>query len=634
MIRLALSSEASPWLAALGTFVLHSTLFFAVVWGLCRLFLRRQPVAASHAWRLALVLPILSTAAVLALPPRLALFTAQVETGGPLTLALSPADRGKGTGADRREGTAMGMAERGVGPVAVRESGVDEGLTAPVRSGAGLPWWLWLAGLIALGRLGLLAGRLVRFRGGLRGRAVVEVGTARERLDTLCVHAGLAPVRLTVSPRVSVPMALGLTRAEICLPFQALEGLTPAELDAVLAHELAHLERADNGWLTLASVLEAILFFQPLVAAVRRRLQDSAELSCDERAVELTGSARALARSLAEVAAWNLGGEPAVPVSAMAHRGGLLLRRVQSLLADEPATRLGTGRMRLLLGGLAALAVFLPGLGGHGGRDGGAVTPVLVATAEAAPRVPAQIPKATAAANRFLAPPAPASDDSDQVTYPDAFDHRGAWSQDSWPPMPNVPLPPLEGLAPLADLVNGVVNGVVPRALEAAGRLGPLASREATLDMRLQALEQRRTAGRASADEVAEIGRVRGQLAEARKQRQLAEKDLERDMEAWGSKFERGPGRDFEGRMEAWGERMEKWGEEYGRQMERWGEEYGKQWERFGEELDWRLREPRRPRAVRTPSVRQVQPRLPHRTGPSDRDLIPRPRRPPPARAD
>jgi hypothetical protein len=477
----------------------------------------------------------------------------------------------------------------------------------------------------------LLAGRLLTFRRGLRGRATLESGPVRERLDTLCVHAGLTPVKLTVSPRASVPMALGLVRPEICLPAQALEGLPPAELDAVLAHELAHLERGDNGWLTLASTLEAILFFQPLVAAVRRRLQDSAELACDQRAVELTGSARALARSLAEVAGWNLGGDPAVPVSAMAHRGGLLLRRVQSLLADEPARRLGAGSMRLLVGGLAALAVFLPGLGGGGAREGAEVTPVLVATAAAAPRAPAPIPKATAAANRFLPPPPSATDDGDLMGPEPAFDAPGSWSANSMPPIP--PLPPVGALEPVADLLADVL----PRALEAAGQLAPLATREATLDMRLQTLEQRRSDGRASSAEVAEIGRLRGQLAETRNQRRVAEKKLERDMEAFGTRFQRGPGKDFERRMEAWGEeygkRMEKWGEEYGRQMERWGEEYGKQWERWGENLDWRLNAPRVRRRV-GPSDRQVQPRVPRRIRPADGDLMPRPRRGPPLRAD
>jgi hypothetical protein len=190
------------------------------------------------------------------------------------------------------------------------------------------------------------------------------------------------------------------------------------------------------------------------------------------------------------------------------------------------------------------------------------------------------------------------------------------------PPLPIPPIPPIEGLEPVADLVAGVMNEVLPRALGAAGTLGPLASREAGLQMRLQALEHRRSQGRASGNEVAEIDQLRDQLVDVRRRRKTVEKQLERDMEAFGNRFERGPGKDFERRMEAWGEeygkRMEKWGEEYGRHMERWGEEYGKQWERWGEDLDWRLREPRvrqdrvvprRPEQPRPPA----QPRRPER---------------------
>jgi HEAT repeat protein len=134
-----------------------------------------------------------------------------------------------------------------------------------------------------------------------------------------------------VTTRISSPIALGL--AEICLPESALLDLDPEEQRAMLAHELAHLARRDPLWLAFASVVERVLWIQPLNRVARRRIVTSAEYLCDEWAVRRTGSGVALARCLAQVAEWIQTSPLGVPVAGMAEERSLLVSRVEKLLA-------------------------------------------------------------------------------------------------------------------------------------------------------------------------------------------------------------------------------------------------------------------------------------------------------------
>ncbi len=267
-------------------------------------------------------------------------------------------------------------------------------LAGPLGSGpsaqTGIPLALMLTAafaLVALGRLARLGGAVVRFRRDLRPRVAVH-GLPRRLLDRLCARAGVSQgVRLTSSDRIDCPIALGTT--EICLPVRSLDTLDERLLAAVLAHELAHLERRDNPWLTTGVLLEAVLFFQPALRVARRRLQQSAELACDDRAVTLTDDPVGLARSLAEVASW----EPA-PSVRLAHaiaspRRGLL-ERVERLLAPTSSPQPGSPRAGVAAAVVAFLAVALG-------------APAVVPTAQARPRFLA--PSAAAALTTALAVP-------------------------------------------------------------------------------------------------------------------------------------------------------------------------------------------------------------------------------------
>jgi hypothetical protein len=121
-----------------------------------------------------------------------------------------------------------------------------------------------------------------------------------ERLEGVRARSRLERVALSEDSDVATPLVLG--QQEICIPLLTLGELSDAELDTVLAHEIAHLERGDGFWFPAVGLVEAVLWFNPLNHWAARRFRESAELACDDRAVVLTGDPLGLARALVQVA--------------------------------------------------------------------------------------------------------------------------------------------------------------------------------------------------------------------------------------------------------------------------------------------------------------------------------------------
>jgi N-acetylmuramoyl-L-alanine amidase len=188
--------------------------------------------------------------------------------------------------------------------------------------------WLVTASLLSLRLLGgiILAQRLAR-----TGTPLVEL---QARLDALASRLGIRRrVRLLASTLVDAPTALGWLRPVILLPASAVTGLTPAQLELILAHELAHIRRLDYLVNILQGVTEAVLFYHPLTWWLSPLLRSEREHACDDLALSATGSAPlALAEALARLET----SRPA-PAPALAATGNLS-RRVRRLLRrPQPA---------------------------------------------------------------------------------------------------------------------------------------------------------------------------------------------------------------------------------------------------------------------------------------------------------
>jgi len=244
-------------------------------------------------------------------------------------------------------------------------------------------------------RLGVSWFRLRRI---LSDRRLVVDGQAPVILAQLEERAGMRRrVRLSSTSRLEVPIAIGIVRPEICVPRRALEQLDSAELETMLAHELAHLVRHDPAWRLLAGLVCRVFFFQPLNRLAAGRIEAASEMLCDDWAVEHTDRPLALARCLTEVAGWIAA--PALdgsPVPAMARGGSGLGRRVRRLLAAGDGAPGGSRRERWFIplgAGLVALLVFAaPGATDTAPRPPRAVPPVPPTAQVPASAMPAPAP--------------------------------------------------------------------------------------------------------------------------------------------------------------------------------------------------------------------------------------------------
>jgi beta-lactamase regulating signal transducer with metallopeptidase domain len=163
----------------------------------------------------------------------------------------------------------------------------------------------------------------------------------REQADAVARALGLRRTpRITTSARASTPLALGLLHPEVCVPERAVVELDPAELHAMLAHELAHVRRRDPAWSLLYGAVCRVLFFHPVVWFARRRLLALAELRCDAAARSTHPQAGvALARVLVRAAQWLAQAPRDLRLAhghAMAATTSGLQQRVRCLLADPP----------------------------------------------------------------------------------------------------------------------------------------------------------------------------------------------------------------------------------------------------------------------------------------------------------
>jgi peptidoglycan/xylan/chitin deacetylase (PgdA/CDA1 family) len=159
------------------------------------------------------------------------------------------------------------------------------------------------------------------------------------------------PVRLCESALVEVPTVIGWLRPVILVPASALAGLSAPQLEALLAHELAHIRRHDYLCNLLQSVVEALLFYHPAVWWLSGRVRVEREHACDDLAVRVTGDVLVYARALTTLETLR-GQRGDARLLAVAANGGILMQRIQRLIKAQPA-----GRSPLLAGAAVALVL-------------------------------------------------------------------------------------------------------------------------------------------------------------------------------------------------------------------------------------------------------------------------------------
>ncbi len=267
--------------------------------------------------------------------------------------------------------TAPVEAERDAGREAASPRG-DFGRWAAERFDVLLPLlvWAWAAGVFLLA-LRVAGGWFSLRRLEASASAVAEEW--RESLGSLARRMGVArAVRLCQSALVEVPTVVGHLRPLILIPASALTGLSPEQLAAVLAHELAHVRRYDYLVNLLQTAAETLLFYHPAAWWVSHRVRAEREHACDDVAVRVTGDVLLYARSLAQMEQLRRErGE--TPALALAANGGSLMQRIQRLIQvkTDAHTRsplvAGSLLLVMLCGALVGARAILPPEGERGG---------------------------------------------------------------------------------------------------------------------------------------------------------------------------------------------------------------------------------------------------------------------------
>ena len=345
---------------------------------------------------------------------------------------------------------------------------------------------LWLVELWFLGVLVLS----LRTAGGLfliermRRKEITMIGKELyEKCMALQRKMGLdRMIRYCECHRLDAPAVLGWFRPVVLLPMRALTGLTGEQIEAVIAHELAHIRRLDCFVNLFQIAVETLLFYHPAVWWVSQRIRAERENCCDDEAISVCGNAVNYARALTLMEEWRT-----APSLLMAANRSPLAERVVRLLGLNRAT----GRTRMaglgvsfvclagaLLAGNAFLGVAQASLGTSTSekplQETGSVIIVKPEPASAKERA-AQAAKPSGKAEAAPKPqssndknPQAATDENKKQSYLDAMEAAGFKNLD------------------VDELIAMKVQGVTPEYIKAIHDLGLQPTPDEIVGMRVQ----------------------------------------------------------------------------------------------------------------------------------------------------
>jgi beta-lactamase regulating signal transducer with metallopeptidase domain len=215
--------------------------------------------------------------------------------------------------------------------------------------------WILTVWLIGVGALSarVAGGWFVARR--LATSGVMPVGAELERLaaalaDRLALRRR---VRVLVSSRAAVPVMIGWWRPVVLFPASALSGMPLSQIEALLAHEFAHIRRHDYLVNLLQSFVETVCFYHPAVWWISREVRRERELCCDDIVVGLCDRVTYVS-ALAQVASL------ATPRLALGANGGSLRDRIQRLIDSSSDSQSAKGGWMAMLPLVLVLSIFVP----------------------------------------------------------------------------------------------------------------------------------------------------------------------------------------------------------------------------------------------------------------------------------
>lgn len=228
------------------------------------------------------------------------------------------------------------------------------GQTPSIRASLDVLSWLveaWLIG-VAFFSLRSAGGFVLLERERRRQSSVVEdriLATCYTLQDRLGINRA---IQYCECAWLQAPAVIGWFRPIVFLPMSAVTGLSDEQLQSVIAHELAHIQRLDPFVNVFQVCVETLLFYHPAVWWLNKRIRAEREHCCDDTAVSVCGNAVEYARALTLMEEWR-----SAPTLAMAANRGPLKERIVRVLGLKT---LGAGMRSIgLMGSLLCLVAAL-----------------------------------------------------------------------------------------------------------------------------------------------------------------------------------------------------------------------------------------------------------------------------------
>jgi bla regulator protein blaR1 len=220
----------------------------------------------------------------------------------------------------------------------------------------------WVAGFLFLGLRS--AGGLVISRRNLRKGLTTPDATLQMIFDRLQVILDLpVMVKFRITTRMISPLVIGFLKPVVVIPAAAISGLSTAQIEAVMVHELAHIRRFDHILILLQAFAGQMLFFHPAVWFLMPEIDRERENCCDDYVLKNDNNPINYIKALTMIQEMNLNSP--VPANALTGKPNQLLNRIKRLVKPErkhsAAFRLTVMLLFLATIGVSAMTLFLAG---------------------------------------------------------------------------------------------------------------------------------------------------------------------------------------------------------------------------------------------------------------------------------
>ena len=226
--------------------------------------------------------------------------------------------------------------------------------------------WLWFAGVLFFA---------LKTGGGLwqlhcfKTRKITFPGEEwQARFVELCRKVNVSTkIKFYESALVTAPVVVGWLKPVVLVPGAAFLGLTPAQLEAVIVHELMHVRRLDFAVNMAQALVEIVLFYHPGVWWISSQIRREREFVCDDLVIEFYGERLNYAHALANLEQLRQTANQRQPQLEVAATGGRLMNRIQRILQKETeitrANSLWSAGLALVLISAFLMIIFSAGNG-------------------------------------------------------------------------------------------------------------------------------------------------------------------------------------------------------------------------------------------------------------------------------